>query len=195
MSDHYAFGNRHTEFVSYLHTWTRSGTWDYWVRANSASSHKIVTTFLECAWPQQCWKSCVNVSNFVALPFSNHGTQEMLGICWFKSWTSFKLCTTTPNNMQQGMQMYVTCNIQPCWELLANNVVSVIDVYEMHVVSICTELNGSVLLPCNHLLFGSWSLFQVNGIERLKNYNIVNVKQWKDPFKLSLIYYPFFVFF
>ena len=32
--------------------------------------------------------------------------------------------------MQQGVQMYVTCNIQPCWELLANNVVSVIDVYE-----------------------------------------------------------------
>ena len=51
--------------------------------------------------------------------------------------------------------MYVTCNIQPCWELLANNVVSVIDVYEMHAVSICTELNGSALLPCNHLLFGS----------------------------------------
>ena len=78
MSDHCAFGNSHTEFVSYLHTWTRSGTWDYWVRANSASSHKMVTTILVCAWPQQCWKSCANISNFVALPFSNHGMKEML---------------------------------------------------------------------------------------------------------------------
>ena len=77
-SDHYAFGNSHTEFVSYLHTWTRSGTWDYWVRANSASSHKIVTAILARAWPQQCWKSCAKVSNFVALPFCNHGTKEML---------------------------------------------------------------------------------------------------------------------
>ena len=128
-------------------------------------------------------------------PLQQSWNKRNVGSCWLKSWTSFKLCTTTPNNMQQGVQMDVTCNIQQCLELLANNVVSVIDVYEMHVVSICTELNGSVLLPCNHLLFGSWSLFQVNGIERLKNYNIVNVKQWKDPFKLSLIYYPFFVFF
>ena len=57
--------------------------------------------------------------------------------------------------MQQGVQMDVTCNIQQSLELLANNVVSVIDVYEIHVVSICNGLNGSVLLPCNRLLFGS----------------------------------------
>ena len=31
---------------------------------------------------------------------------------------------TTSNNMQQGVQMDATCNIQQCWELLANNVVS-----------------------------------------------------------------------
>ena len=37
-----------------------------------------------------------------------------------------KLCATTPNNMQQGMQMTA---IQQFWELLANNV-----------ASICTEL-------------------------------------------------------
>ena len=44
--------------------------------------------------------------------------------------TSFKLCATTPNNTQQhgtgpGVQMDATCNIQQCWELLANNVASV----------------------------------------------------------------------
>ena len=29
------------------------------------------------------------------------------------------------NNMQQGVQTDATCNIQQCWELLANNVASV----------------------------------------------------------------------
>ena len=34
----------------------------------------------ERAWPQQCWKSCANGSNIVALRFGNHGTKEMLGV-------------------------------------------------------------------------------------------------------------------
>ena len=42
-----------------------------------------------------------------------------------KSLTGFKLCATTSNNMQQGVQTDATCNIQQCWELLANNVASV----------------------------------------------------------------------
>ena len=29
---------------------------------------------------QQCWKSCANGSNIVALRFGNHGTKEMLGV-------------------------------------------------------------------------------------------------------------------
>ena len=51
----------------------------------------------------------------------------MLGVCCIrfhvaKSLTDFKLCATTPNNMQEGVQlMHTTCNIQQCWELLANN--------------------------------------------------------------------------
>ena len=52
----------------------------------------------------------------------------MLGVCCIRfhvaklSLTDFKLCATTPNNMQQGVQlMHTTCNIQQCWELLANN--------------------------------------------------------------------------
>ena len=32
------------------------------------------------AWPQQCWKSCENGSNIVALRFSDHVTKEMLGV-------------------------------------------------------------------------------------------------------------------
>ena len=54
-----------------------------------------------------------------------------------ESLTGFKLCATTPNtfnNMQQGVQMDSTCNIQQCWELLANNVVSV-----------CTGLNINIV--------------------------------------------------
>ena len=34
----------------------------------------------ERVWPQQCWKSCANGSNSVALRFGDHGTKEMLGV-------------------------------------------------------------------------------------------------------------------
>ena len=37
----------------------------------------------------------------------------------------YNFSTTTPNNMQQSVQTDTTCNIQQCWEFLANNVVSV----------------------------------------------------------------------
>ena len=54
-----------------------------------------------------------------------------VGSCWLKSLTGFKLCATTSDNMQQGVQTDATCNIQQCWELLANNLESV-----------CTGLKG-----------------------------------------------------
>ena len=44
-------------------------------------------------WPEQCWKSCANGSNIVALRFGDHGTRNF-GSCWFKSLTGF-------NNSQQ----------------------------------------------------------------------------------------------
>ena len=50
--------------------------------------------------------------------------KRIVGSCWLKSLTGFKLCATS-NNMQQGVQTDATWNIQQCWELLANNVVSV----------------------------------------------------------------------
>ena len=55
-----------------------------------------------------------------------------VGSCWLKSSTGFKLCATTRNNMQQGVQTNAPCNIQQCWELLADNV-----------ASICTGLKAS----------------------------------------------------
>ena len=59
--------------------------------------------------------------------------QKWNNSCWLKSLTGFKLSATTSNNMQQGVQKDATCNIQQCWELLANNVASV-----------CTGLKGKV---------------------------------------------------
>ena len=62
------------------------------------------------AWPQQCWKSCANGSNIVALRFGDHGTKEMSGpISNFAQQHA-----TTSNNMQQGVQTDATCKIQQC---------------------------------------------------------------------------------
>ena len=47
-----------------------------------AVSKEIVCN--ERAWPQQCWKSCANGSNIVALRFGDHGTKEMLGVVGLK---------------------------------------------------------------------------------------------------------------
>ena len=42
--------------------------------------------------------------------------ERNVGSCWFKGLTGFKLCATTPNNMQQGVQTAMTCNIKrSCW--------------------------------------------------------------------------------
>ena len=51
--------------------------------------------------------------------------KRYVGSCRLKSLTGFKLCATTPNDMQQGVQTAATCKIQKCWELLANNRASV----------------------------------------------------------------------
>ena len=37
----------------------------------------------------------------------------------------FQILRNNSNNMQQGVHTDATCNIQQCWELLANNVASV----------------------------------------------------------------------
>ena len=71
----------------------------------------------ERAWPQQCWKSCANGSNIVALRFGDHGTKEMLGVVGWKVWPVSNFAqqhATTSNNMQQGVQTDATCNIQQC---------------------------------------------------------------------------------
>ena len=82
----------------------------------------------ERAWPQQCWKSCANGSNIVALRFGDHGTKEMFRVVGWKFWPVSNFAhqhATTSENIQQDVQTDATCNIQQCWELLANNVAAV----------------------------------------------------------------------
>ena len=71
----------------------------------------------------QCWKSYAHGSNIVALRRSRN--KRNVGSCWLKSLTGFKLWATARNNTQQSVQMDITCNIQQCWELVANIVASV----------------------------------------------------------------------
>ena len=86
------------------------------------TTHMTLETMCNArAWPQQCWKSCANGSNIVALRVGDHGTKEMLGVVGSKVWP-------VSNFVQQPTTTYktdVTCNIQQDCELLANNVTSV----------------------------------------------------------------------
>ena len=51
------------------------------VQRGKDTTHKsLYTVRNERAWPQQCWKSCANRSNIIALLFGDHGTKEMLGV-------------------------------------------------------------------------------------------------------------------
>ena len=77
----------------------------------------------ERAWPQQCWKSCANGSNIVALRFGDHGTKEMLGVVGWKVWPVSNFAqqhTITSKNLQQGVQTDKTCDIQQCRGLMAS---------------------------------------------------------------------------
>ena len=93
------------------------------------TTHKSLETMCNArAWPQQCWKSCANGSNIVALRFGDHGTKEMLGVVGSEVWSVSNFAQqlpTTRNNMQQGVRRTQTCNTQQCWKLLNNNVTSV----------------------------------------------------------------------
>ena len=88
------------------------------VHRGKDTTHKSLWSMRnERALPQQCWKSCANGSNIVALLFGDHGTKEMLGVIGWKVWPVSKFAqqhATTSNNMQQGEQTDATCNIQQC---------------------------------------------------------------------------------
>ena len=81
------------------------------------------------AWHQQCWTSCANESNIVAIRFGNHGTKEMLRVVDLKVWPVSNFAQQLPttrikcNEMQQTD---ATCNIWQRWQLPANNVASIL---------------------------------------------------------------------
>jgi len=79
----------------------------------------------ECAWPQQCWKSCGNGSNIVALRFAITEQKK----CWELS-EKFDRFQTLCNNTQQHP---TTCNrvSKQTQHVTSNNVASV-----------CTGLNA-----------------------------------------------------
>ena len=90
-----------------------------------------------------------------------------VGSCWFKGLTGFKLCATTPNNMQQGVQTAGTCNIKKCWKLLANNVASVcmgLDSYDCYCFfwrTPCRHHPGS-LLELQHTRQKYWTYSELH---------------------------------
>ena len=78
------------------HVWCLSG--QYGMRySKQKSAKKIYQSYLQtdATTPNNVGSCCVRF----------HAAQRL---------TSFKLCATTPNNMQQGVQTDATCNIQQC---------------------------------------------------------------------------------
>ena len=72
----------------------------------------------ERAWPQQCWKSCVNGSNIVALCFCDYGTKEMLGVVGWKFWpvSNFGQQHAIACNRVCKRAQHVTSNsVGSCW--------------------------------------------------------------------------------
>ena len=74
--------------------------------------------------PTMLEESCKRIQHCCAT-FRRLRNKRNVGSCWPKSLPGFKLCATTSNNIQQGVQTDARCNIQHWWELLANNVASV----------------------------------------------------------------------
>ena len=103
--------------------------------------------------------------------------------CWLKSLTCFKLCATTSNNMQQGVQTDATRNIQQCWELLANNVASVctrlqVTIYPVIHISSCRAWLQALMLV---LPTGFYQLARISGYKgsSLSQFAVPNLTLFK----------------
>ena len=70
------------------------------------------------AWTQQCWRSCANGSNVVALRFGHHGTKEMLGVAGSKVWLVSNFAQqlpTTCNRVCKRPGRVTSKNVGSCW--------------------------------------------------------------------------------
>ena len=65
--------------------------------------------------------------------------QRNVGSCWLKSLASFKLCATTSNNIQQGVQTEATCNIQKCCVRLHGALKVGIDLFKKYHNTFCCK--------------------------------------------------------
>ena len=81
--------------------------------------HKTFETMCNVrAWPQQCWKSCENISNIVTFRFGYHGTKEIMGVVGLKVLPLSNFALLLPTTTQQRKTcnrmckrtQHVTCN-------------------------------------------------------------------------------------
>ena len=91
-----------------------------------------------------------------------------VGSCWLNSLTGFKLCATTSNNMQQGVQTDATCNIQQC----------------------CVRLHAALYLNKLSRLYAEFRLTAEN---RNHAGNLLSLRTWKFQRLLELISVSFYL--
>ena len=91
-----------------------------------------------------------------------------VGSCWLNSLTGFKLCATTSNNMQQGVQTDATCNIQQC----------------------CVRLHAALYLNKLSRLYAEFRLTVEN---RNHAGNLLSLRTWKFQRLLELISVSFYL--
>ena len=87
-------------------------------RGKDTTYKSLWTIRNERAWPQQCWKSCPNGSNIVALRFGDHGTKEMLGVVGWKVWPVSNFAQQHPatcNRVCKRAQHVTSHNVGSCW--------------------------------------------------------------------------------
>jgi len=86
------------------------------VHCGKDTTHKTLETMCNArAWPRQTMleELCKRIQHCCSTVQRSRNKRNV-GSCWLKRLTGFKLCATTPNNMQQGVQTDATCNIQQC---------------------------------------------------------------------------------
>ena len=81
---------------------------------------------MQCAFlaPTMLEELCKRI-NHCCVTLRRSRNKKIVGSCWFKSLTGFKLCATTPNNMQQGQvckqTLHVTSNnAVSCWSAIGS---------------------------------------------------------------------------
>ena len=125
------------------------------VHCGKDTTHKsLYTMHNKRAWPQQCWKSCANGSNIVALRFGDHGTKEMLGVVGWKVWPV--------SNFAQ--QHATTCNrvCRRTQHVTSNNVASVCTGLEKHLghcFVLTTFYGHPATRMTSHSAFQAWIFF------------------------------------